>query len=62
MKSVEDSISYRKIGVCSHCDLRWSGDKRIDLSSGRYPEKDWEEWSEYIQIRAVSARTPVRFY
>lgn len=62
MKTIEDSISYRKVGVCSHCNLRWTGDRRIDWSSERYPDKNWEEWKEYIQIRAVSARSPVHFY
>jgi hypothetical protein len=62
MKSIEDSISYRKIGICSHCDLRWTGDKRIDWSSKKYPDKDWEEWKEYIEIRAITACSSVRFY
>ena len=62
MKSIEDSISYRKIGVCSHCDLRWTGDKRINWASEKYPDKDWEEWKEYIEIRAITACSSVRFY
>lgn len=61
MKSVEDSISYRKNGVCYHCDLRWTGDRRINWSIEKYPLKDWEEWKEYIEIRAISACSSVRF-
>lgn len=61
MKTVEDSISFRKVGVCSHCDGRWTNDKRIDWDTKRYPDPDWSEWAEYIEIRRISARSPISF-
>ena len=61
MKTIEDSISYRKVGVCSHCDGRWSNDRRVDLKANKYPDKNWEEWLEYIDIRRISARSPISF-
>jgi hypothetical protein len=61
MKTIEDSICYRKVGVCSHCDGRWSNDKRVDWTAEKYPQRDWEEWNEYIEIRSISARSPISF-
>lgn len=61
MKTIEDSISYRKVGVCSHCDGRWTNDRRVDWASDITPQKEWEEWVEYIEIRRISARSPISF-
>jgi len=61
MKTVEDSISYRKVGVCSYCDGRWTNDRRINLKENIFPDKNWEEWAEYIEIRRISARSPISF-
>lgn len=61
MKTIEDSISYRKVGVCSHCDNRWSTDKRISWKDECYPQKDWEDWIEYMEIRRIIAKSPIAF-
>ena len=61
MKTIEDSISYRKVGVCSHCEGRWTNDRRVDLKGNMFPDKNWEEWAEYIDIRRISARSPISF-
>ncbi len=61
MKTIEDGISYRKVGVCSQCDNRWSTDKRINWDSEQLPKPEWEEWKEYMEIRRISACSPISF-
>lgn len=61
MKTIEDSISYRKVGTCSHCNNRWSSDKRVSLIENRYPNKQSPEWIEYMEIRRISAKSPIAF-
>ena len=61
MKTLEDSIAYRKVGVCSKCDGRWTNDKRVNWEEGRYPGRELEEWAEYITERGISARSPIIF-
>jgi len=61
MKTIEDSIAFRKNGVCSHCDGRWTNDKRVSWSEGRLPDKSWDDWKEYIALRAIYARLLITF-
>jgi hypothetical protein len=61
MKTLEDSIAYRKVGTCSKCDGRWSNDKRVNWKEGKHPDPEWEEWAEYIKDRGISARSPIIF-
>lgn len=61
MKTLEDSIAYRKVGVCSKCDGRWTNDKRVSWTEGKHPGPEWEEWAEYIKERGISAHHPIIF-
>lgn len=61
MKTLEDSIAYRKVGACSKCDGRWSNDRRVSWKENIYPTPDWPEWEEYIKDRGISARSPIIF-
>jgi len=57
MKTMEDSISYRKCKACHHCESRWSGQKNISLVDGIYPDKTSFDWKEFLEIRALSSKT-----
>jgi len=61
MKTLEDSIAYRKVGVCSKCDGRWTNDRRVNWEEGRHPGPDWEDWADYMVERGISARAPIIF-
>lgn len=58
MKTMEDSIAFRKAGCCNACDMRWgTPSKDWDIKEGVYPKKDSEEWLEYIEIKSLSSRS-----
>jgi len=61
MKTMEDSISYRKHGVCSHCDNRWTNTRGVDWTSGTLPYKESEDWNEYINLRFISSKPIINF-
>ncbi len=52
MKTLEDSIAFRKSGCCERCDLHWSK-KEID--------KESEEWKEYMEVRVLSSKPNIQF-
>ena len=58
MKSIDDSIAYRKSGCCNYCDMRFGTPKEgpdgWDIKNGRYPKKDTEIWADYIQLKSLS--------
>lgn len=57
MTTMEDSISFRKVGVCSRCDGTWTNYPGIDWSlSEKWPRKDTPEWLEYMEIRVLYAK------
>ncbi len=53
MKTLEDSVSYRKVRCCNHCDMRWGSSKQGRLEDGWTPEKTTEDWQEYIKDRII---------
>lgn len=59
MKSSEDSISFRKHGVCSACDNRWTNKPGIVWPDG--PDKSSKEWAEYITQRTLTSRPVIVF-
>lgn len=61
MRTMEDSISFRKHGVCSQCDNRWTFTKGVSWVSGVLPNKNSEEWSEYISLRDISSKPIINF-
>jgi len=61
MKTMEDSISYRKHGVCNHCDNRWTNDRHVNWVSGTLPNKTTEDWDEYISLRYISSKPIINF-
>lgn len=61
MKTMDDSISYRKHQVCSKCDDRWTNDKKVDWKTALLPDKSSEDWIEYIELRAFYAKTIITY-
>lgn len=56
MKTADDSISFRKHGVCSRCDGRWTNHRDVSWKEGKLPDKSSEDWQEYITLRALLSR------
>lgn len=61
MKTIEDSMAYRRVGACSACDGRWTNDRRVNWKEDKLPSPDWEDWEEYIKVRGISANSPIIF-
>lgn len=57
MKTLEDTFSHRKFSCCSKCSNRWSGNKEGDLLKGWIPNKESQEWKEYIQERILLGKS-----
>ena len=57
MKTLEDSISFRQQTCCSKCGNRWSSRKEGNLKDGWSPDKQSEEWLEYIQERIMLGKS-----
>ena len=57
MKTLDDSISYRKQKVCSKCKDRWFSSK--DNTNINQPDKSSPEWVEYIQTRLLLERPTI---
>jgi hypothetical protein len=53
MKTMEDSMSYRSLGACEHCEKRW---KKSRLIKNVEKLKKHKSFHEYLLIRAISAR------
>jgi hypothetical protein len=47
MKTSEDSVSFRKYGVCEHCHNRWSNKPGVEWPTG--PDKNSDDWKTYIE-------------
>ncbi len=56
MKTLEDSIAFRRHGVCSHCDNRWTNNRAVSWADGKWPDTTSEEWQEFIETRAFYAK------
>lgn len=53
MTTLDDVISFRKLGCCSQCDMRWSNSKLGDLKSGWIPDSSTDGWEDYVEIRNI---------
>ncbi len=59
MQNSDDSISFRKYGVCNHCDNRWTNKPNISWPAG--PNKNLKEWTEYIEYRYMTSKPVIVF-
>ena len=59
MKDSDDSISYRKHGVCSKCDNRWTGKPGVTWPDG--PDLSSDEWQKYIETRVLLEKPVINF-
>jgi len=59
MRNADDSVSYRKYGICSKCDSRWTSKPGIEWPNG--PEKTTKEWQEYIENRLTLEKPVINF-
>jgi hypothetical protein len=57
MKTLDDSVSFRKVGVCNHCNEKWTNKPGVEWPSG--PDKTTQSWEEYIEFRAFIARPTI---
>jgi hypothetical protein len=58
MKTIEDSMSFRKKKVCNKCLERWfSYDDAIKEAE---PDKTTPEWNEYIETRLILERPKIK--
>lgn len=57
MKTMEDAISFRRVGVCRQCDGKWTNYPGISWTDkNRWPDTSSDEWKEYLEIRALYAK------
>lgn len=58
MKTMQDSLSYRKMKCCNKCEIYWGYKKEVDFSDEEKLPKILfaEEWDEYIKNREISSR------
>lgn len=59
IKTLDDVISCQNHQVCNKCEMRWSGQK--EWKSGWKPDKNSQEWLEYIQERKLLSRNLISF-
>jgi len=51
MKTIDDSLAYRKNKICNKCDERWTNKPNIVWPTG--PDKLSKEWEDYINTRNI---------
>lgn len=62
MKTLEDTLSFRKVGVCHYCDNQWTNYPGIDWKNPtKWPDKSSEIWQEYIDLRYFYAKPILNF-
>lgn len=59
MKTADDSISFRKYGVCNHCNERWTHKPGVEWPAG--PDKSSNEWKEYLDLRSKTSKPIITF-
>jgi len=58
MKTIDDSIAYRKKKVCHKCQERWY--TYSETSEEKEPNKNTPEWAEYINTRMLLERPTIK--
>lgn len=59
MKTSDDGLAYRKVGVCHKCDERWTNKPNITWPEG--PDKTSAEWIEYLELRSLLEKPTLVF-
>lgn len=59
MRTSDDGLAFRKVGVCHKCDERWTNSPGNEWPDG--PDKNSNEWAEYLEIRALLERPTLTF-
>lgn len=59
MRTSDDSLAFRKVGVCHKCDERWTNAPGIEWPEG--PDKTSEEWTEYLKLRSLLEKPTLTF-
>jgi len=56
MKTLEDSLSYKKNKCCSICEMKWSKTIFGNWDEGWRPTKEVQGWNEYLEERKLLNR------
>jgi hypothetical protein len=56
MKTLDDSITYKKHKCCFKCEMRWSSNPSGDWSNGWRPSENTDGWKEYLEERKLLGR------
>lgn len=59
MKTMEDTMSYRKNKVCMKCEERWTNKPGIIWPDG--PDKSSEDWKNYLETRRLLEKPIITF-
>jgi hypothetical protein len=59
MKTSDDGLAYRKVGVCHKCDERWTNKPNVVWPEG--PDKTSDDWKEYVKIRSLLEKPTLDF-
>lgn len=59
MRTTDDSVSYRKYGICNKCDERWTGKPGNNWPRG--PDKTSVQWQKYIDNRLLLEKPVINF-
>lgn len=57
MKTLNDTVAFRKHGCCDKCELYWSGSKLGTWKDGWRPSAETEDWAYYIAERKLLSRS-----
>ena len=59
MKTSDDGLACRKIGVCHKCDERWTNKPGVVWPNG--PDKESEDWDQYLELRSLLEKPTLNF-
>lgn len=57
MRTLDDSVAFRKHGCCDRCEMYWSGSKLGSWKDGWRPDSTTPDWQTYIQERKLLSRS-----
>lgn len=56
MKTIEDSLSFRKYECCNLCEIYWTRTKFGKWEDGWRPNSQTEGWEDYVNYRKALSR------